>query len=142
MAGFNNGMYYEIADRIKCVTRIIRSHIQDSRVVVNREKWYGFLQAAIGLLDTAEGMVTRKVDSPLELQAVDRSCWLFEIVNELLIEHPEVIHDAKATKLANAAADSLWLLYQHLGAKNIKPDEFKPNKPANKGIRKRTKRPV
>lgn len=54
-----------------------------------------------------------------EHAAVDRSCWIFELVNELLIEEPAIAGDPTALKLAQAAADNLWKLYQHLGAKHL-----------------------
>lgn len=114
----NDGMYLQTADRVSCLIKIMDSLLKDMPVIEAQHRWKEFIDEAKQPLEKLHNEVRKLVvANEQKVVAIDRSYWMFELLHELLMDHPEVQADLKAKKLTKIAADDLWKLYQHLGAK-------------------------
>jgi hypothetical protein len=117
MPKLNNGYYFEAGDRLIAISDMIellieRHSIFDTDMYFRMTMW--FIKDAISIMAIEVG---KSIVNPNEHAAKDRSLWMFEMVDKLLLEEQAIEQDPKAKMLAQAAADNLWKLFQHLGAK-------------------------
>ena len=52
-------------------------------------------------------------------EALDRSSQVLNILDNSLMEHPAIVSDSEAFRLAHEAHTAIFNLYQHLGAKHL-----------------------
>lgn len=110
---------FEAGDRLIAISHIIEILVERHmgfNADMNNRMIVWFLEDTFNTMAIELG---KPISNPDQHAAVDRSCWMFELVNELLLEEPAIDSDPTAKKLANRATDALWKLYQHLGAKHL-----------------------
>lgn len=133
----NQGHYEAALDRCINVVRIIDLVLKEYPVIEQDAQLNHLIEGACSEVFAVAGLIANKLKEGREDAILDRAYWMFELVNELLIEHPVIAKDQEANLCANQAADALWQLYQYIGGKPYHNEQVN-NKPANKGVRKRT----
>lgn len=113
----NQGYYRDGLDRCLCVVKIIGLVLKDYPVIDRSAQLTHLIQGAYIEIDAAANLIATKVEENNGEAALDRAYWMFELINELLIEHPLIAKDREARIRANQAANALWKLYQILGKK-------------------------
>lgn len=125
----HDSYYFTAADRMLAINEILTAVLL--RHMAFTENRFMIIALIQDVLCTTAIETGKNLPQPDLLAATDRSCWMFELIDELLLTEPEIVADPTAKRLATNAANSLWKLYQHLGEKLYNNNEPKP-KPARK----------
>ncbi len=130
----NQGHYKEAFDRCLCVSKILKEVVLSHPAVEQNEQITHIAQGTYSEVEAIAQLLMQKAkDNDGAIH--DRAYWLFEMINELLLEHPVIAKDRNAKRFAGQTANALWKLYQYLGNKHFNDGESK-HKPTGKRVRK------